>query len=206
VTRVGYQLLETILTKVRKWLYKDNTTRNSGTVWELWGGYVTADHVHVGARHTIPHFADGPINRIAGHIDACLYGCTLPSKRPRDPMEGEQVTVSGYPAGTGHLEHRYASVYLKRPDGPNAGYNVSGWIGKIDQWHPPHKADSTLFDAVYGGMSGGLVSATDGTPLGILITQNGLADLDNDGFNDDSFDFISLAQVWEELQDAPMVA
>lgn len=196
------------MTKVVKWLFRDNQTRNSGTCWEIWGGYITADHVFRGAKHNVPHFAEGGPQRIAGLIDACMFGCTLPRVQPRGPIEGEQITVSGYPAGCGTLEHRYARVHFKRPENmdANSEYAVSGWIGKIEQPHPPFPFDSTLFDAVYGGMSGGLVSARDGTPLGVLITQNGLADLDGDGHNDDSFDFVALSQIWEVFQDADFIA
>lgn len=182
--------------KVMKWLHVDNRIRNSGTCWTLWGGYVTADHVFLGADKNLPDFAQPPVMRGPNGLDICFFGCTLPPTRPREPVAGEEITVSGYPAGAGTLEHRYATVYMKRPTG-------TSWIGKIDQWHPPYPRGSTLFDAVYGGMSGGLVSATDGTPLGVLITQNGRAHLDRDDLVDDSFDFISLAQAWEALNDAP---
>lgn len=196
------------MTKVVKWLFRDNQTRNSGTCWELWGGHITADHVFKGAKHNVPHFAKGGPRRIAGMIDVCMFGCTLPRVQPRDPIEGEEVTVSGYPAGCGTLEHRYARVHFKRPENmnPDSEYAVSGWIGMIEQPRPPFPPDSTLFDAVYGGMSGGLVSARDGTPLGVLVTQNGLADLDGDGVSDDSFDFVALSQVWQVFQDADLVA
>jgi len=85
-------------------------------------------------------------------------------------------------------------------------YATTGWIGQIDQPRVPFAPDSTLFDAVYGGMSGGLVSARDGTPLGVLVTQNGLADLDGDGVSDDSFDFVALSQIWEAFTNADLVA
>jgi len=197
------------MTKVIKWLYRDNQTRNSGTAWELWDGHITADHVFKGARHSVPHFAAPPVQRIAGFIDACMFGCKLPLQRPRDPIEGEECTVSGYPAGCGTLEHRYAKVLFKRPEHEDARgheYATTGWIGQIDQPRVPFAPDSTLFDAVYGGMSGGLVSARDGTPLGVLVTQNGLADLDGDGVSDDSFDFVALSQIWEAFTNADLVA
>ena len=193
------------MTKVLKWLYKDNQTRNSGTCWELWGGHVTADHVFLGARRNLPHFARGSAIRAEGIIDAALFGCTIPPQKPRLPIRGEVVTVSGYPAGCGTLEHRYATVHAHRNSRGDPNYSTPTWVGKIDQPTPPHLPDDTLFDSVYGGMSGGLVSASDGTPLGILVTQNGLADLDGDGWTDDSFDFVALADVWEVFN-APMVA
>lgn len=196
------------MTDVIKWLYRDNQIRNSGTCWTLWDGHITADHVYVGARHSIPHFANGPVERATGLLDVCLFGCTLPKEKPRLPREGEPITVSGYPAGAGTLEHRHATVYMARPEGHNTSsdYAIAGWIGKIDQWYPPFDPDSTLFDAVYGGMSGGLVSATDGTPLGVLVTQNGRTHLDDDNEIDDSFDFVALADVWEVFNDASLVA
>ena len=190
---------------VRKWLYKDNRTRTSGTVWPLWGGHITADHVYLAARSNIPHFASGPVQRAAGLLDVCMFGVTLPRTAPREPIEGETVTVSGFPAGCGTLEHRYAKVYLKRSTAGSETYAIPAWIGKIDKWHPPYLPEATEFDAVYGGMSGGLVSCENGEPLGVLITQNGLADLDGDGFSDDSFDFVSLRQVWEVFNDATVV-
>lgn len=207
MTLEGYQLKVIVMTKVIKWLYRDNKTRNSGTCWELWGGHISADHVYIGARNTIPHFARGPVQRATGLLDVVLYGCQVPAEPPRDPIEGEQVTVSGYPAGAGTLEHRYGTVHIRRPADMNEGsdYSIPTWIGKIDQPHIPYPYDSTLFDAVYGGMSGGLVSAKDGTPLGVLVTQNGLADLDSDGISDDSFDFVSLRSVWEVFSHANLV-
>lgn len=194
------------MTNVLKWLYRDERIRNSGTCWELWGGHITADHVFIGTDGAMPEYANGPVMRAEGIIDVCMFGCELPDQRPRDPYEGEQITVSGFPAGAGTLEHRYATVYIKRPAHHVTGnYSEPSWIGKIDQWSPPHRHDSTLFDAVYGGMSGGLVSATDGEPLGVLITQNGRTHLDGDGLIDDSFDFVALSTVWDVFNDAPMV-
>jgi len=194
------------MVNVLKWLYRDNKTRNSGTCWELWGGHITGDHVFLGARRNKPHFAKGQAIRAEGIIDAVLFGCTLPAEKPRLPLIGEEVTVSGYPAGTGHLEHRYAKVHAKRMQRGDPNYSTLTWIGKIDQPMPPHPYNSSLFDSVYGGMSGGLVSAINGEPLGVLVTQNGLADLDGDGWTDDSFDFVSLASIWEVFKDAPLVA
>lgn len=207
-TQDAYQHRETLMTNVVKWLYADERIRNSGTCWELWGGHITADHVYVGANRSIPHFAKGPVMRTGGLLDVCMFGCTLPDEQPRKPIEGEAVTVSGFPAGAGTLEHRYAEVYMARPEGHSGStdYAIPGWIGKIDQPRVPFPFDSTLFDAVYGGMSGGLVSATDGEPLGVLITQNGRAHLDRDEYIDDSFDFVPLYKVWEVMKDAPLVA
>jgi len=195
------------MVKVIKWLYRDNQTRNSGSVNEMWDGHISADHVHVGARHNVPHFAKGPAVRAEGVIDVVLYGCRVPTIKPRLPQLGETLTVSGYPAGSATLEHRHASVHWHRKArDSNSEYSVPTWVGKIDTPHPPYPYDSTHFDAVYGGMSGGLVSAVDGEPLGILVTQNGLADLNNDGITDDSFDFVALADVWEVFNESPAVA
>jgi len=47
-------------------------------------------------------------------------------------------------------------------------------------------------------MSGGpVVDADSGEPLGIIITRNSPADLNNDRDPDESCDFIALSAVWE---------
>ena len=59
-------------------------------------------------------------------------------------------------------------------------------------------------EPVVSGMSGGLVAdAKTGAPLGIIITRNSPADLNNDRDPDESLDFVSLAAVWRAAQDAP---
>ena len=52
-------------------------------------------------------------------------------------------------------------------------------------------------------MSGGpVVDADSGLPLGIVITRNSPADLNNDRDPDESCDFIALSAVWEAVRNS----
>lgn len=171
-----------------------------GTFWELWGGHVTADHVHVSGGYKIPDFCQEPVLRWAGFLDVCMYGVTVPEERPRDPIDGEEVYVFGYPGGSTSLSARVGKLYLKRTE-QSMNYTGPSYIVVINNKTDGVPADPSLHFPVIGGMSGGLCQAKDGTPLGVLVTQNGAADLDNDGVVDHSLDFYALSDVWDAYND-----
>ena len=74
-------------------------------------------------------------------------------------------------------------MYIQRPGAADT------WIARI----------ITPDEPVVTGMSGGAVMDASGQPIGILITRNSPADLNNDRDPDESFDFISLAGVWRAI-------
>lgn len=171
-----------------------------GTFWELWGGHGTADHVHTTGLYKTPEFCNDPVHRWPGFLDVCLYGVDFPKERPREPLIGEAVYCFGYPGGSTSLSARVGKVYYER-DSQTTDYVGNSYIVKIDNKPKEKVEDKSLYFPVIGGMSGGLCQAEDGTPLGFLVTLNGGADLDNDGVIDYSFDFYSLADVWDAYND-----
>jgi len=137
----------------------------------------------------LPPFANGSFSTWPEGLDAALLGCRLPAKRPKDPVIGQQVACQGFPAGSRHIETRMGKVYFER--------NPGTWIVHI----------KTPDEPVVTGMSGGpVVDAASGEPIGIIITRNSPADLNNDRDPDESCDFISLAAVWGAAMGAQTIA
>ncbi|HHI89221.1 MAG TPA: serine protease, partial [Hellea balneolensis] len=166
---------------VRRHFFNMPGFQTYGSFFAHWGGWVSAGHVYSEAGDNLPPFARGPVIDRPGGLDAALFGCSLPDIAPPDPVAGQRLVCLGYPAGSAHIAKREASVYLQRP-------GLSGqWIAHI---HTPD-------EPVVTGMSGGaVIDRESGLPIGILITRNSPADLNNDRDPDESFDFISLAEVW----------
>ena len=82
------------------------------------------------------------------------------------------------------METRHGHVYIER------GAGSGTWIAHIESPDEP----------VVTGMSGGPVTDADsGKPIGIIITRNSPADLNNDRNPDESCDFIALSEVWEAV-------
>lgn len=145
-----------------------------------WGGWITAGHCITDAQGHVADFAQGEVTSWPDGLDAALVGCTLPAKRPARPRIGQDVILQGYPAGSAHLSNRTARVYLERSPGQ--------WICHIT--HP--------IEPVVTGMSGGpVLDAVTREPIGIIITRNSPADLNNDRIPDESADFIALSDVWD---------
>lgn len=91
--------------------------------------------------------------------------------------------MTGFPAGARSMETRHGAVYFERQPGQ--------WIAHIKEPDEP----------VVTGMSGGpVIDAQTGEPIGIIITRNSPADLNNDRDPDESADFIALCDVWDALQ------
>lgn len=83
------------------------------------------------------------------------------------------------------METRRGHVYIER------GAGSGTWIAHIE----------TPDEPVVTGMSGGpIVDADSGAPIGIIITRNSPADLNNDRDPDESCDFIALSAVWEAVK------
>ncbi len=175
--------------QVRRHFYNEPGFQAYGTFFAHWGGMITAGHVLSEAQDKLPPFASGAVDAWPGGqnglgLDAALIGCVLPQTSPADPKPGQSVICRGYPAGSAHAATRTAKVYMQRPGAPDT------WIARIFEPDEP----------VVTGMSGGPVfDAQTGEPIGILITRNSPADLDNDRDPDESFDFVSLAGVWRAL-------
>ena len=168
---------------VRRHFFNERGFQTYGSFFAHWGGYITAGHVVQECGDKIPPFANGPVESWPLGLDAALIGCQLPTHCPPDPRSGQSITCMGYPAGSHHLATREAKVYIQRPGAADT------WIARI----------ITPDEPVVTGMSGGAVMDTSGRPIGILITRNSPADLNNDRDPDESFDFISLAGVWRAI-------
>jgi len=148
-----------------------------------WGGWISAGHCVTEAQDHVPDFAVGPVISWPDGLDAALVGCTLPERRPATPIIGQDVIICGYPAGCRTMEQRTGRVYYERGAG--------SWICHIFEPDEP----------VVTGMSGGpVLDARSMTPIGITITRNSPADLNNDRDPDESADFIALSAVWDALQ------
>jgi len=128
----------------------------------------------------LPPFASGDFTTWPEGLDAAMLGCRLPAKRPTDPVIGQKVICKGFPAGSRNLEQRRGKVYFER--------NPGTWIAHIEMPDEP----------VVTGMSGGpVIDAATEAPIGIIITRNSPADLNNDRDPDESCDFIALSSVWD---------
>jgi len=154
-----------------------------------WDGWISAGHCVTEAHDHVPDFADGQdITKWPDGLDAALAGCTLPASRPSDPIIGRDVVILGYPAGSRHIERRTGRIYFERSPGQ--------WIVHIFKPDEP----------VVTGMSGGpVIDAETGVPIGITITRNSPADLNNDRDPDESADFIALSSVWDALNNPASV-
>ncbi len=174
--------------RVRRHFYNEKGFQTYASFFAHWDGYITAGHVLNDSQGKLPPFTRGAVaswpETASGSLDAAMIGCQLPSVSPPEPTQGQDVVCRGYPAGSAHGATRTAKVYMQRPNAPGA------WIARIIEPDEP----------VVTGMSGGpVLDAQTGEPIGILITRNSPADLNNDRDPDESFDFISLASVWRAL-------
>ena len=171
---------------VRRYFYNQKGFQTYASFFAHWQGHITAGHVMDDCGHQSPPFAGGDIQAWPAGLDAAVLGCTLPDQCPPDPVAGQDIICWGYPAGSSHLEQRTSRVYMKRPGSEGA------WIAHI----------FTPDEPVVSGMSGGAVVDTKtGEPIGIIITRNSPADLNQDRDPDESFDFIALSNVWRALKE-----
>ena len=137
----------------------------------------------------LPPFAKGDFTTWPEGLDAAILGCRLPAKRPKDPVIGQHVICKGFPAGSRTLELRKGEVYYER--------NPGTWIAHIKVPDEP----------VVTGMSGGpVVDTKTGAPMGIIITRNSPADLNNDRDPDESCDFIALSAIWDAVMKSQMIS
>lgn len=176
---------------IRRHFYNEAGFQTYGSFFSAWQGWITAAHVLDEAKGLLPPFADGNTDKWPAGLDAALIGCTLPDQMPRAPKSGQLIKCIGYPAGSAHPAERQAKVYMKRPG------QTDTWIAHILEPDEP----------VVTGMSGGaVIDIETDMPIGIIITRNSPADLNNDRDPDESLDFVSLSGVWEVLQTGPGVA
>lgn len=170
---------------IRRHFFNERGFQTYASFFSLWGGWATAGHCLTETGGRVPPFAKGRIINKPGGLDAALIGAKLPLSCPAPPREGLEVVCYGFPAGSRHRETRRGKVYIPRPGEPGR------WIVHIFEPDEP----------VVTGMSGGpvMIAGTD-QPIGILITRNSPADLNNDRDPDESFDFVALSAVWEAVK------
>lgn len=166
-----------------------------GTYWQVWDGWITADHVYRQVRANPPAFAVSPVIRAPGVVDAAYFGESVPDQKPRSPREGERVYIVGFPGGSDRPSLRYGRVHVKRQTPGNPDYSNADTIILIEA--QAIRAETAGFEPVTGGMSGGLVMSETYEPLCVLVSQNGMTDLTGDGRPDASADCVPLADIWE---------
>lgn len=168
---------------IRRYFHNERGFQCYTSWFAYWGGWVSAGHCVSEAMDHTPDFASGDCVTWPDGLDAALVGCHLPDTPPPAPQIGQAVILKGYPAGSRSLETRQGKVYYERLAGQ--------WIAHITSPDEP----------VVTGMSGGpVLDAQTGEPIGIIITRNSPADLNNDRDPDESADFIALSAVWDALQ------
>ena len=169
---------------VRRYFHNERHFQCYTSWFCYWGGWISAGHCLTDAQDHLPAFAkDRPFVKWPDGLDAALVGCHLPAKRPADPVIGQDVILQGFPAGCRHMETRTGKVYYERSAGQ--------WIIHIYEPDEP----------VVTGMSGGpVLDAETKLPIGITITRNSPADLNNDREPDESADFIALSAVWDAMK------
>lgn len=167
---------------IRRHFYNERGFQCYASFFACWGGWITAGHCMTETNDLLPPFAKGDLTSWPEGLDAATLGCTLPSTRPADPVIGQKVVCKGFPAGARQLEQRRGKVYFER--------NPGTWITHIEMPDEP----------VVTGMSGGpVIDVSTGQPIGVIITRNSPADLNNDRDPDESYDFISLAAIWDAV-------
>ena len=168
---------------IRRYFHNERNFQCYTSWFAHWGGWISAGHCLTEAQDHLPDFAQGDFIKWPDGLDAALVNCTLPSTRPADPVIGQDVILKGFPAGSQTLETRTGRVYFERMPGQ--------WITHIFEPDEP----------VVTSMSGGpVLDANTGDPIGIIITRNSPADLNNDRDPDESADFIALSSVWDAVQ------
>ena len=168
---------------VRRYFHNGRGSQCYTSWFAHWDGWISAGHCVTDTGGHLPTFASGETVSWPDGLDAALVGCTLPARKPAAPRIGQAVTMIGYPAGSRNAERREATIYHERMPGQ--------WIAHISEPDEP----------VVTGMSGGAVIDTaTGQPVGIIITRNSPADLDNDRDPDESADFIALSAVWDAVR------
>lgn len=156
-----------------------------GTFWDDCGVTMTADHVLAQMVDEGETFVGKRVSRSFGVIDAAHFG-KWSCEAPREPIIGEKISVIGYPSGSTHAALRRGEVYLKRTDSGSPGYNQPTWIIVFHDDEP-----------VVGGMSGSLVISEDGTPLGVLVTQNSPTYFHKFKSEKHGSDFAALHDYWK---------
>lgn len=170
---------------VRRHFFNQDGFQTYASFFSGWQGWITAGHVMDDAKDLLPPFADGNATKWPAGLDAALIGCTLPDNPPDGPRSGQSVKCIGFPAGSAYAAERQAKVYMERPG------QADTWIAHILEPDEP----------VVTGMSGGaVIDSETGELLGIIITRNSPADLNNDRDPDESLDFVSLTGVWNALK------
>jgi hypothetical protein len=169
---------------IRRHFYNEPGFQCYTSFFVHWGGWITAGHCLTEARDLLPPFTQGDYQSWPDGLDAALIGCALPAKCPPAPLIGQKLIIKGFPAGARTQETRRGHVYIER------GAGSGTWIAHITMPDEP----------VVTGMSGGpVMDANTGMPIGIVITRNSPADLNNDRDPDESCDFIALSAVWEAV-------
>lgn len=172
---------------IRRHFYNERGFQCYASFFAFWDGWISAGHCLTDSHDLLPPFAKGELISWPGGLDAALMGCHLPHKKPVAPIIGQRVIIKGFPAGARAIETRRGHVYIER------GAGSGTWIAHIE----------TPDEPVVTGMSGGpVVDADSGQPIGIIITRNSPADLNNDRDPDESCDFIALSDVWESASRA----
>ena len=174
---------------IRRYFYNEPGFQTYGSFFAHWGGWITAGHVISEAGGKLPDFALSLTQDRPGGLDAALLDCRLPAQKPAEPVRGQNVICIGFPAGSDVATRRRGKVYFRRSD--------ASWIAHIIAPDEP----------VVSGMSGGVVlDAEKQTPIGIIITRNSPADLNNDRDPDESCDFTALSDVWKAaVKAAPLI-
>lgn len=176
--------------QIRRFFYNEAGFQTYASFFAHWDGWVTAGHCLTEAKHLLPDFAGGEVHSWPSGLDAATMGCTLSKACPASPYSGQDIICTGFPAGSDVAAQRRGKVYIQRPGEDGT------WIAHIIAPDEP----------VVTGMSGGaVIDAASGIPIGIIITRNSPADLNNDRIADQSCDFVSLAAVWAAIDDASRI-
>lgn len=168
---------------IRRYFHNERGFQCYTTWFSHWGGWISAGHCVSEAMGHAPDFTKGACLTWPDGLDAALVDCDLPATSPPSPIIGQSVILKGFPAGSRSLESRGGRIYHERQKGQ--------WIVHITEPDEP----------VVTGMSGGpVIDVASGKPIGIIITRNSPADLNNDKDPDESADFIALSDVWNALK------
>jgi len=141
------------------------------------------------------------------YLDAATASVELPEVPPVAPAANMRVKVYGFPAAcTRQPEVRRGKLYIERIQWNNDHHAFQlSWIVVFDDDMVP----------VSGGMSGGLVvfapdcppgqqdfhaPRSSEIPVGITITLNSAANLDDDPHLEDGMDMTALYHVWAAMQ------